>query len=31
MNKPLLEVYLARDGESGWSLSGRHKGRMDIP
>ncbi len=31
MNKPLPDVYLARHGETAWSLSGRHTGRTDIP
>jgi broad specificity phosphatase PhoE len=31
MNKLLPEVYLARHGETAWSLSGRHTGRTDIP
>jgi len=31
MNKSLPEVYLARHGETAWSLSGRHTGRTDIP
>ena len=31
MNKSLPDVYLARHGETAWSLSGRHTGRTDIP
>ena len=31
MNEPLPEIYLARHGETAWSLSGRHTGRTDIP
>lgn len=31
MNQPLPEVYLARHGETAWSLSGRHTGRTDLP
>ena len=31
MNEPLTEVYLARHGETAWSLSGQHTGRTDIP
>jgi probable phosphoglycerate mutase len=31
MNNPLPEVYLARHGETAWSLSGRHTGRTDLP
>ena len=31
MNDPLPEVYLARHGETAWSLSGRHTGRTDLP
>lgn len=31
MNQLLPDVYLARHGETAWSLSGRHTGRTDIP
>ena len=31
MDESLPEVYLARHGETAWSLSGRHTGRTDIP
>ena len=31
MNEPLTKVYLARHGETAWSLSGQHTGRTDIP
>ncbi len=31
MNGSLPEVYLARHGETAWSLSGRHTGRTDLP
>ncbi len=31
MNESLPDVYLARHGETAWSLSGRHTGRTDIP
>ncbi|MDR3632879.1 MAG: histidine phosphatase family protein [Isosphaeraceae bacterium] len=31
MNGTLPEVYLARHGETAWSLSGQHTGRTDIP
>ncbi len=31
MNQSLPHVYLARHGETAWSLSGRHTGRPDIP
>ncbi len=31
MSGSLPEVYLARHGETAWSLSGRHTGRTDIP
>jgi broad specificity phosphatase PhoE len=30
MNQFLPDVYLARYGETAWSLSGRHTGRTDI-
>ncbi|MBL8796736.1 MAG: histidine phosphatase family protein [Planctomycetia bacterium] len=31
MSQPLPKVYLARHGETAWSLSGQHTGRTDIP
>ena len=31
MSEPLPVVYLARHGETTWSLSGRHTGRTDLP
>jgi broad specificity phosphatase PhoE len=31
MNESLPEVYLARHGETAWSLTGQHTGRTDIP
>lgn len=31
MNASLPDVYLARHGETAWSLSGRHTGRTDLP
>ena len=31
MNQSIPEVYVARHGETAWSLSGRHTGRTDIP
>ena len=31
MNESLPDVYLARHGETAWSLSGRHTGRTDLP
>ena len=31
MKEPLSEVYIARHGETAWSLAGRHTGRTDIP
>ena len=31
MSKVLPSVYLARHGETAWSLSGQHTGRTDLP
>ncbi len=31
MNPLLPEIYLARHGETEWSISGQHTGRTDIP
>src|SRR5580693_9071357 len=31
MNKQLSVVYLARHGETAWSLSGQHTGLTDLP
>jgi probable phosphoglycerate mutase len=31
MNEPLPNAYLARHGETAWSLSGQHTGLTDIP
>src|ERR1700726_4004370 len=31
MNEKLSVVYLARHGETPWSLSGQHPGRTDLP
>jgi probable phosphoglycerate mutase len=31
MNPPLPRVYLARHGETAWSVSGQHTGLSDIP
>jgi broad specificity phosphatase PhoE len=31
MSAPLPLVYLARHGETAWSLSGQHTGRTDLP
>jgi probable phosphoglycerate mutase len=31
MSEPLPAIYLARHGETAWSLSGQHTGRTDIP
>jgi len=31
MEASLPEVYLARHGETAWTLTGQHTGRTDIP
>ena len=31
MSEPLPVVYVARHGETAWSLSGQHTGRTDLP
>jgi probable phosphoglycerate mutase len=31
MNETLPTIYLARHGETAWSISGRHTGRTDLP
>jgi len=31
MSEPLPLVYIARHGETAWSLSGQHTGRTDLP
>ena len=31
MSEPLPSAYLARHGETAWSLSGQHTGRTDLP
>jgi probable phosphoglycerate mutase len=31
VSEPLPDVYLARHGETAWSLSGQHTGRTDLP
>ena len=31
MSEPLPIIYLARHGETAWSISGQHTGRTDIP
>lgn len=31
MSEPLPVIYLARHGETAWSMSGQHTGRTDIP
>ena len=31
MSELLSAVYLARHGETAWSLSGQHTGRTDLP
>jgi broad specificity phosphatase PhoE len=31
MEKSLPEIYLARHGETAWSITGQHTGRTDIP
>ena len=31
MSEPLPEIYLARHGETAWTISHQHTGRSDIP
>ena len=31
MSEPLPAIYLARHGETAWSLSGQHTGITDLP
>jgi probable phosphoglycerate mutase len=31
MNEPLPTIYLARHGETAWTVTGQHTGRTDIP
>ena len=31
MSQPLPQIYLARHGETAWSVSGQHTGKTDIP
>ena len=31
MSTPFSELYVARHGETAWSLSGQHTGRTDLP
>ena len=31
MSQPLLSIYMARHGETAWSLSGQHTGLTDLP
>jgi probable phosphoglycerate mutase len=31
MSQPLPQIYLARHGETAWTISGQHTGRTDIP
>ena len=31
MSKELRVIYLARHGETAWSLTGQHTGRTDLP
>src|SRR5215468_10832345 len=31
MSQPLPEIYLARHGETAWTVTGQHTGRTDIP
>jgi probable phosphoglycerate mutase len=31
MSKPLPNIYLARHGETAWTITGQHTGRTDIP
>jgi broad specificity phosphatase PhoE len=31
MRKMLPSIYLARHGETAWTLTGQHAGRIDLP
>ncbi len=31
MSEPLQQIYLARHGETAWSVTGQHTGRTDLP
>ena len=31
LSEPLPEIYLARHGETAWTISHQHTGRSDIP